>query len=104
MSPTVYDVRDQLRETALDERVKGDLFERLVQAILEADPYWTQRFTTVDRWANWEGRQASSVAAARELRRASRGQQPTPGARSLIAPLTFPAPDLANLFRFFRTS
>ena len=51
------------------------------------------------------GQRVASVAAgARERRRASRGQQPTPGARSLNAPLTFPAPDLAHLCRFFRTS
>jgi predicted helicase len=56
VSTTVYDVLDQLRATALDERNKGDLFERLVKAILEKDPFWTQRFTDVQMWNDWEGR------------------------------------------------
>ncbi len=58
MSTTVYEVLESLREQALDERHKGDLFEKLVQGFLENDPEWVQRFETVVPWTEWEGRGA----------------------------------------------
>lgn len=53
---TIHTVLDRLRETALDERDKGDKFERLIQAYLRSDPEWTSRFTDVWRWTDWPGR------------------------------------------------
>ena len=52
----IHAVLDRLRDTALDERDKGDKFERLIQAYLRSDPEWTSRFTEVWRWADWPGR------------------------------------------------
>ncbi len=53
---TIYEVLDSLRASALDERDKGDKFERLVNAFLETDPEWVQRFSSVVPWMEWEGR------------------------------------------------
>ena len=42
--------------TALDERDKGDKFERLIAAYLRNDPEWTARFSDVWLWSEWPGR------------------------------------------------
>lgn len=56
MTVTISDVLGDLRATALDERDKGDKFERLVQTYLKTDPEWTARFSDVWLWSEWEGR------------------------------------------------
>ncbi|WP_235737741.1 DEAD/DEAH box helicase [Nocardioides alcanivorans] len=55
---TIHDLLDQLRSTALDERDKGDRFERLVRSYLLTDPEWTAKFSDVWLWSDWEGRPA----------------------------------------------
>ncbi|MFT4187919.1 MAG: DEAD/DEAH box helicase family protein [Aeromicrobium sp.] len=56
MTATMFDVLDDLRESSLDERDKGDKFERLVKAYFTTDPEWTARFDDVWLWSEWEGR------------------------------------------------
>lgn len=56
MTASINDVLDELRASALDERDKGDKFERLVQAYLKADLEWANRFTDVWLWSDWPGR------------------------------------------------
>ena len=41
MSVTIHEVLGDLRAPALDERDKGDKFERLIQTYLRNDPEWT---------------------------------------------------------------
>src|SRR6476661_3013955 len=53
---TVYELLGQLRSTALDERDKGDKFERLVKTFLLNDPEWSARFSNVWLWSEWPGR------------------------------------------------
>jgi len=57
MSATIHDILGELRASALDERDKGDKFERLVQSYLRNDPEWTARFSEVWLWSDWPGRQ-----------------------------------------------
>lgn len=54
--PTIHDVLSELRATSLDERDKGDKFERLIKAYLTTDPEWTARFSNVWLWTEWPGR------------------------------------------------
>lgn len=56
MTASIHDVLDELRAAALDERDKGDKFERLVQAYLRTDPEWAARFSDVWLWSEWPGR------------------------------------------------
>ena len=56
MATTIYEVLDDLRSTALDERDKGDKFERLVKTYLLNDPEWSARFSDVWLWSEWDGR------------------------------------------------
>ena len=56
MSVTIHEVLAGLRDTALDERDKGDRFERLVASILRTDPEWTAKFEDVWTWTDWPGR------------------------------------------------
>lgn len=53
---TIHEVLEQLRVSALDERDKGDKFERLVASYLRNDPEWTARFSDVWLWSEWPGR------------------------------------------------
>lgn len=53
MSENIYDILESLRASALDNRDKGDRFERLIKAFLETDPEWQQRFSTVEFFTNW---------------------------------------------------
>lgn len=53
---TIHDVLGELRATALDERDKGDKFERLIKAYLETDPEWASRFSDIWLWTEWPGR------------------------------------------------
>lgn len=57
MSVTIHEVLDGLRGTALDERDKGDKFERLVLNLLRTEPEWTSRFSEVWLWSEWPGRE-----------------------------------------------
>ncbi|MFJ9393189.1 DEAD/DEAH box helicase [Nocardioides sp. NPDC101246] len=56
MSVTIHEVLGELRSTALDERDKGDRFERLIKAYLKTDPEWAARFSDVWLWPEWPGR------------------------------------------------
>lgn len=56
ISASIYDVLGQLRSTALDERDKGDKYERLVKTFLLNDPEWAARFSNVWLWSEWPGR------------------------------------------------
>lgn len=56
MSRTVFEVLDELRQSALDERDKGDKFERLIQSYLRIDPVWSAQFSDVWLWSEWPGR------------------------------------------------
>ena len=54
---TIHEVLGELRATALDQRDKGDRFERLIASYLRSDPEWTARFEQVWLWPEWPGRQ-----------------------------------------------
>jgi len=56
MSVSIHEVLDGLRGEALDERDKGDKFERLVLNFLRTDPEWVNRFSDVWLWSDWPGR------------------------------------------------
>ena len=56
MSVSVHDVRGDLRATSLDERHKGDNFERLVLNLLRTEPEWVNRFSDVWLWTEWPER------------------------------------------------
>ena len=57
MSATIHDLLDDLRATALDERDKGDRFERLIASYLRTDAEWTAKFSDVWLWSDWPGRE-----------------------------------------------
>ncbi len=56
MPGTIHAVLDELRQSSLDERDKGDKFERLIRTFLLNDPEWAQRFSDVWLWSDWPGR------------------------------------------------
>ncbi|MGP9843321.1 DEAD/DEAH box helicase [Brachybacterium sp. 107] len=56
MTVTIHELLDDLRATALDERAKGDRFERLIKAYLSTEPEWTARFERVWLWSEWPDR------------------------------------------------
>lgn len=56
MTVSIHEVLGDLRTSALDERDKGDKFERLVQSFLRTDPEWTAKFEEVWLWSAWPGR------------------------------------------------
>ncbi|WP_263310022.1 DEAD/DEAH box helicase [Brachybacterium atlanticum] len=58
MSVSIHDLLDELRVTALDQRDKGDRFERLIKAYLTTEPEWTARFENVWLWSEWPDRGA----------------------------------------------
>jgi predicted helicase len=51
MSVSVHEVLETLREASLDERDKGDKFERLVLNLLRTEPEWVSRFSDVWLWS-----------------------------------------------------
>ncbi|TIC83616.1 damage-inducible protein [Nocardioides sp. GY 10113] len=57
MTATIYEVLGDLRAQALDERDKGDKFERLIKTYLLNDPEWAARFSDVWLWTEWPGRE-----------------------------------------------
>jgi predicted helicase len=52
-SVTVENVLDHLRATAMSEREKGDLFERLIRSYFLTDPLYKDRFEQVWMWSDW---------------------------------------------------
>lgn len=56
MGQTVYDVLEQLRESATSEADKGSKFERAMAAYLQADPTYADQFSKVWLWQDWPGR------------------------------------------------
>lgn len=56
VSVSIHDVLEGLRGTALDERDKGDRFERLVLNLLRTEPEWVSRFSGVWLWSEWPER------------------------------------------------
>lgn len=56
MTVSIYELLGDLRSTALDERDKGDKFERLIKAFLKTDPEWSAKFSDVWLWSEWDGR------------------------------------------------
>lgn len=54
---TLEDVLDQLYFTAINERDKGDKFERLMLQFFKTDLQWADRFSEVWMWSDWPGRQ-----------------------------------------------
>lgn len=57
VATTIYEVLEDLRTGALDQRDKGDKFERLVKTYLLNDPEWSARFSNVWLWSEWPGRE-----------------------------------------------
>ncbi len=53
---TIHDILDQLRDSAWDERDKGDRFERLIVSYLRTDPLYVNKFDEVWRWSDWPQR------------------------------------------------
>ncbi|GAA2135341.1 DEAD/DEAH box helicase [Nocardioides koreensis] len=71
MSVSIHDVLEGLRGTALDERDKGDKFERLVLNLLRTEPEWVNRFSDVWLWSEWperEGRRDTGVDLVAKLK------------------------------------
>lgn len=56
MSVTIHEVLSDLRSLSMDERDKGDKFERLVKSYLRNDPEWVNRFEGVWTWTEWDER------------------------------------------------
>src|SRR3954469_11246712 len=56
VSTMIHDGLAELRASALDERDKGDKFERLMQGYFRSDPQWAQQFSDVWLWSEWPGR------------------------------------------------
>jgi predicted helicase len=57
VTATIYEVLGDLRANALDERDKGDKFERLIKTYLLNDPEWSARFSNAWLWSEWPGRE-----------------------------------------------
>ncbi|MEU4194891.1 type ISP restriction/modification enzyme [Kribbella sp. NPDC026611] len=57
MASSIHDILAELRSSALDERDKGDKFERLMQGYFRTDPQWAQQFSDVWLWSEWPGRE-----------------------------------------------
>ncbi|MEP6817702.1 MAG: hypothetical protein ABI873_19365 [Marmoricola sp.] len=60
----ISEVLDQLRGTALDQRDKGDKFERLMQGYFRTDPEWALQFGDVWLWSEWPGRDSRPATAS----------------------------------------
>ncbi|KRE76610.1 DEAD/DEAH box helicase [Arthrobacter sp. Soil763] len=55
MPTTVYNVLDQLRDSALSKVDQGTRFERLMKAFLTTDPVYADQFSEVWLWSEWPG-------------------------------------------------
>ncbi|HET7388176.1 MAG TPA: type ISP restriction/modification enzyme [Nocardioidaceae bacterium] len=60
MPTTIHSVLDRLREAALDERDKGDRFERFMATYFRVEPAWSEQFSDVWLWKDWPGRDGHS--------------------------------------------
>src|SRR3954447_1993194 len=56
MPLTISEVLDRLRADALDQRDKGDRFERLVYRVLREAELYVERYDEVWMWKDWPGR------------------------------------------------
>lgn len=56
MAMSIHDLLEDLNSYSLDNRDKGDLFERLIKAYLSNEPEWAARFENVWLWSEWPGR------------------------------------------------
>jgi predicted helicase len=56
VASSIREVLAELYAGALDERDKGDKFERLMRAYLSTDATWVDRFSDVWLWSDWPGR------------------------------------------------
>ena len=56
MPTTIYDVLEELRESATSEADKGSKLERLIAAYLKTDPMYAEQFSDVWLWQEWPGR------------------------------------------------
>lgn len=56
MPASIHDILSELRSVARDERDKGDLFERLMQAYLTTEPRFEQLYSDVWMWSEYPGR------------------------------------------------
>jgi len=56
MPTTIYDVLEELRESATSEADKGSKLERLIAAYLKTDPMYADQFSDVWLWQEWPGR------------------------------------------------
>lgn len=63
MATTIHDVLSQFRHYAIEQRGKGDSFERLMAAYLRLDPQYVARFSGVWLWKDWPQREAMGFTA-----------------------------------------
>lgn len=56
MAASIHDILSELRSVARDERDKGDLFERLMQAYLTTESRFEQLYSDVWMWSEYPGR------------------------------------------------
>ncbi|MCL5012833.1 MAG: DEAD/DEAH box helicase family protein, partial [Firmicutes bacterium] len=54
---TIYDLLEDYRRTSFTTRDQGTQFERLIQAFLQTDPLYREKFSRVWLWPDWPGRQ-----------------------------------------------
>ncbi|WP_366180781.1 hypothetical protein ABXS69_01060 [Actinomyces timonensis] len=62
-------ILDRLYYEADNPRDKGTAFERLVQAFLQEDPVFAERFDEVWMWSQWPGRHGRPPPSALRGRR-----------------------------------
>ncbi|CDQ11755.1 putative helicase [Acidithiobacillus ferrivorans] len=60
---TIHDILAQFRQYTVDQRGKGDAFERLMAAFLRLDPMFADQFAGVWLWKDWPGLQAHGFSA-----------------------------------------
>jgi predicted helicase len=53
---SIHDLLKELASSATSNRDKGDKFERLMLEFLKADPLYSDKFSNVWLWNNWQGR------------------------------------------------
>lgn len=60
---TIHDILAQFRQYTVDQRGKGDAFERLMAAFLRLDPMFADQFSGVWLWKDWPELQAHGFTA-----------------------------------------
>jgi predicted helicase len=53
---SIFDILAQFRDSAANEREKGDRFETLMAEYLRCDPLYSDHFSEVWKWIEWPGR------------------------------------------------